>query len=106
MTPLNIGGSEWIIIIFAALILILGTNKLPEAAKKLGRASYEFNKAKNDVADQVKEVSGHTVKVDGPVQNEEQKLRTIARSLGINDAGMTKDDLQKAIGDMMGDKKA
>ncbi len=106
MTPLNIGGSEWIIIIFAALILILGTGKLPEAAKKLGKASYEFNKAKNDISDQVKEASGHTVKVDGPVQNEEQKLRAIARSLGIDDAGMTKDDLQKAIGDMMGGKKA
>ena len=34
---LNIIGSEWIIIIFVALILLFGTNKLPEAGKKLVR---------------------------------------------------------------------
>ena len=28
---LNIIGSEWMIIIFVALILLFGTNKLPEA---------------------------------------------------------------------------
>ena len=34
---LNIIGSEWIIIIFVALILLFGTNKLPEAGKKIGK---------------------------------------------------------------------
>ena len=33
---LNIMGSEWMIIIFVALILLFGTNKLPEAGKKIG----------------------------------------------------------------------
>ena len=28
-------GSEWMIIIFVALILLFGTNKLPETGKKL-----------------------------------------------------------------------
>lgn len=46
---LNVAGSEWIIIIFVALVLILGTNKLPEAAKKLGKAVNEYNKAKDGV---------------------------------------------------------
>ena len=31
---LNIGGSEWMIIIFVAIVLILGTGKLPGVAKK------------------------------------------------------------------------
>ena len=31
---LNIGGSEWMIIIFVAVVLVLGTGKLPGAAKK------------------------------------------------------------------------
>jgi Sec-independent protein translocase protein TatA len=30
---LNIIGGEWLIIIFAALMLLLGTNKFPETAK-------------------------------------------------------------------------
>ena len=33
---LNIGGSEWMIIIFVAIVLILGTGKLPGVAKKMG----------------------------------------------------------------------
>jgi len=42
---LNIAGSEWMIIIFVAIVLILGTGKLPGAAKKLGKAVNEYNKA-------------------------------------------------------------
>jgi len=33
---LNIIGSEWIIIIFVALVLFLGRGQLPGAAKKAG----------------------------------------------------------------------
>ena len=40
---LNIIGSEWMIIIFVALILLLGTNRFPEAAKKIGKMVGEFN---------------------------------------------------------------
>ena len=43
---LNIIGSEWMIIIFVALILLFGTNKLPEAGKKIGKIIGEYNKAK------------------------------------------------------------
>ena len=35
---LNIMGTEWIIVVFVALVLILGTGKLPAAARKMGRA--------------------------------------------------------------------
>jgi len=42
---LNIMGSEWIIIIFVALIVLLGTNRLPEVTKKLGKAVGEYKKA-------------------------------------------------------------
>jgi len=42
---LNIIGSEWIMIIFVALILLLGTNRFPEAAKKIGNIVGEYNKA-------------------------------------------------------------
>ena len=46
---LNIAGSEWMIIIFVALVLILGTGKLPGAARKLGKAVNEYNKAKDEI---------------------------------------------------------
>jgi sec-independent protein translocase protein TatA len=94
---LNIVGSEWIIIIFVALVLILGTNKLPEAAKKLGKAVNEFNKAKNDVEYQMKDFSNHNVEVNGPVQNERQKFEMMVRSFGINPAGKTTEELKEII---------
>ena len=45
---LNIGGSEWMIIIFVAVVLVLGTGKLPGAAKKMGKVVSEYNNAKNE----------------------------------------------------------
>ena len=102
---LNIVGSEWVIIIFVALILILGTNKLPEAARKLGKVVNEFNKAKNDVENQMKDYKNHTVPVSNPVQNERQKLETIAKSLDINPVGKTTEELREIISSKIGHNK-
>ena len=101
---LNILGSEWIIIIFVALILILGTNQLPSAAKKLGKAVNEFNKAKNEVQDQMKGISNTDLDISGPLETERQKLETIAKSLGVNVAEKSDDELRKIISGKMGQK--
>ncbi len=102
---LNIMGSEWMIIIFVALILILGTGKLPGAAKKLGKVVNEYNKAKNEIQDQMKEVSEQTPTISGPVETEREKLETIAKSIGIKVDDKTDEELQKIISSKMGQKK-
>ena len=51
---LNIIGSEWIIIIFIAVILLLGTNRFPEIAKKIGKVVGEYNNAKNQIQNEMK----------------------------------------------------
>ena len=102
---LSIGGSEWIIIIFAALVLILGTNKLPEAARKIGKASAEFKKAKNEVTSQIQEATSEVPKITGPVENERQKLEMIASSVGIDPVGKKTDELRKMINDKIGQKR-
>lgn len=102
---MNILGSEWIIIIFVALILFLGTGQLPGAARKIGRAVSEFNKAKEDVQNQLKETSQESVEISGPVENERQKNEIIAKSLGIKAEGKTDTELQKLIEDRIGQKK-
>ena len=99
---LNIIGSEWIIIIFVALILILGTNQLPSAAKKLGKAVNEFNKAKNEVQDQMKGISNTNLDISGPLETERQKLEMIAKSLGVNVSEKSDDELRKIISNKMG----
>ncbi len=100
---LNIIGGEWVIIIFVALVLILGTNRLPEAARKLGRAASEYNRAKGEI--QGGTDGGHDIRVDGPVQNERQKLEAISVSLGISHAGKTTDELRDIIAERIGGKK-
>ena len=102
---LNIAGSEWMIIIFIALILILGTGKLPGAAKKLGKVVNEYNKAKYEIQDQMKEVSEQTPTISGPVETEREKLETIAKSIGIKVDDKTDEELQKIISSKMGQKK-
>ena len=99
---LNIIGSEWIIIIFVALILLFGTNKLPEAGKKIGKIVGEYNKAKNNVQKQFKDYaepnsSDSNLSVNGPVQTERQKLEYMAKSLGINIENKTDLELKQII---------
>ncbi len=102
---LNIGGSEWIIIVFAALVLILGTNKLPEAAKKFGKAMNEYKKAKDGIQDQMKDFSNENLKIDGPVESERQKLEMIAKNLGVDPKNKSDDDLRNLISSKIGKPK-
>jgi len=102
---LNIGGSEWIIIVFAALVLILGTNKLPEAAKKFGKAMNEYKKAKDGIQDQMKDFSNENLKIDGPVASERQKLEMIAKNLGVDPKNKSDDDLRNLISSKIGKPK-
>lgn len=102
---LNIGGSEWMIIIFVALVLILGTGKLPGAAKKLGKAVNEYNKAKNEITEQMKEATEETPKISGPVETEREKLEMIAKSIGVKTEDKTDEELRKLISAKIGQKK-
>jgi len=103
--PLNIGGSEWMIIIFVALVLILGTGKLPGAAKKLGKAVNEYNKAKNEIQEQMKDISDEVPKISGPVETEREKLEMIAKSAGIKTEEKTDEELRNAIAAKIGQKR-
>jgi sec-independent protein translocase protein TatA len=98
---LNILGSEWIIIIFVALLALLGTNRLPEVTKKLGRAVGEYNKTKNEIQRQISGIANENLNVTAPVQNERQKLEFIAKSLGVDFTGKTDDELKKIIATKM-----
>ena len=101
---LNIGGSEWMIIIFVALVLILGTGKLPGAARKMGKVVSEYNKAKNEIQEQMKGVTEETPKISGPVETEREKLEMIAKSAGVKIEGKTDDELRENIAVKIGQK--
>ncbi|WP_229688943.1 Sec-independent protein translocase subunit TatA/TatB [Puia dinghuensis] len=46
------GGSEWVLIILAVLVLF-GGRKIPEFMRGLGKGIREFNDAKNNVKDEL-----------------------------------------------------
>lgn len=98
---LNILGSEWIVIIFVALLALLGTNRLPDVTKKLGRAVGEYNKTKNEIQSKLAGAMNTNLNITAPVQNERQKLEFIAKSLGIDFAGKTTEELKKIISSKM-----
>ena len=97
---LNIMGSEWMIIIFVALILLFGTNKLPEAGKKIGKMVGEYNKAKTEMQNQINDMTKtepDNPTIDGPVQTERQKLERMAQTLRINTENKSDVELKNAI---------
>ena len=92
---LNIIGNDWIMIAIVALVLLLGTKRLPDITRKIARLTAQYDKTKNMVQDEIQKAKGEfSVNVSGPVMSERQKLETLAKSLGINIEGKTDDDLR------------
>ena len=102
---LNIIGSEWIMIIFIALILLLGTNRFPDAAKKIGRMVGEYHNAKNQIQNEMKDVTKENFEVSGPVKEERKKLEIMANHFGIDCESKTNDELKKIIDSKIGQPK-
>ena len=73
--------------------------------RKLGKAVNEYNKAKNEIQDQVKEATEESPKISGPVESERKKLETIAKSIGVKTEDKTDDELRKIISTKIGQKR-
>jgi len=100
---LNILGSEWFIIAFVAIVLFLGSKRLPELSRKIGRAVGEYNKTKSMVQNELQTATkGYNIDVQGPVQTERQKLEMIAKSLGVDFLNKSDDELRNIIASKMG----
>ena len=94
---LNVIGSEWIIIIFVALILLFGTNRFPDLAKKIGKLVGEYSNAKNQIENEMKGTPKQNLQVSGPVKNERKKLEMMANQLGVDYEHKTDVELKKII---------
>ncbi len=100
---LNIIGNDWIMIVLVALVLLLGTKRLPDATKKLARVMAQYDKTKNLVQEEIQKAKGEfNVNISGPVMSERQKLETLAKSLGVNTEGKTDDDLRNMVNSKLG----
>ena len=102
---LNIIGTEWIIIIFIGLILLFGTNRFPDVAKKIGKLVGEYSNAKNQIENEMKGTPKQNLQVSGPVKDERKKLEMMASQLGIDYENKTDIDLKKIIENKIGQSK-
>ena len=102
---LNIIGTEWIIIIFIGLILLFGTNRFPDVAKKIGRLVGEYSNAKNQIENEMKNSTNQNLQVSGPVKDERKKLEMMATQLEINYENKTDDELRKIIESKIGESR-
>ena len=106
MLEMNIGASEWGIIILVLVLLIAGSNRFSDVARLFGRATGEYEKARElfqkekDNAMSVGAPVSQTSIVPhiiGPVGSEREKLKTIAKALGIKESELTDDQLRSLI---------
>ncbi|AIC15457.1 twin-arginine translocase TatA/TatE family subunit [Nitrososphaera viennensis] len=107
---MNIAGSEWIIIILVALILIFGAKRLPQVSRTFGKAVGEYEKARQQfrqemqgAAEQARRDAGinKIPRITRPVATEREKLEMIAASLGIDFAGKSDEELKLLISQRM-----
>ncbi len=80
----------------------MGTNRFPEAAKKIGKIVGEYNKAKNQVQNQMKDVTNENIEVSGPVKDERKKLEMMAKTLGVDSKNKTDKEIKKIIDNKIG----
>lgn len=70
---MSLGFTEILLILVVALLLF-GGKRIPEIARALGRASYEYKKAKNIIQDEAKELkSAIEDSMDKPEQYDPSK---------------------------------
>ncbi|MBI4258722.1 MAG: twin-arginine translocase TatA/TatE family subunit [Thaumarchaeota archaeon] len=85
---LQIIGSEIIIIVVVAVILIFGAKKIPEIARSMGRAKGEFKKGQEETDRELEEEK----KKGGSA--ERTKLEEAAKALGIDVAGKSDEQIR------------
>ena len=120
---LDIGGTEWVIILFLAMILVLGANRLPQFSRTLGRIIGEYQRARSTIEGEITKVgktmntpitkmdtlmSMQTTKTDetttkenSPVVTEREKFEAIARALEIEPSGKSTEELKQLISSKM-----
>ena len=107
---MEIGGTEWVIIILMGLFLLFGSKKLPALSRTLGKAAGEYEKARDlfrrEIEYTTRGESARTQgsigpRITGPVLSERSKLEEIARNIGIDHVGKTDDELRTLISQRM-----
>ncbi|RLI25951.1 MAG: twin-arginine translocase TatA/TatE family subunit [Candidatus Hecatellales archaeon] len=97
----TVQGMEWIILVAVIVIVLFGAKKLPELARSIGRATGEFEKGKAEAEAEVQRLK-QKLKEGKPIEEEEEeKIEKIAKELGIETEGKSKEELKEEIAKAM-----
>ena len=86
-------GMEWVIL-FLIVLLIFGPSKLPQLAKGLGQAVYEFRKASQGL---VEEPPSKPAMESSGKPSQEEILRLLAERLAADEKEKAEDDQKRFI---------
>ncbi|AEM39283.1 twin-arginine translocation protein, TatA/E family subunit [Pyrolobus fumarii 1A] len=89
-------GMEWVIILVIVL-LIFGPKKLPELARGLGQALYEFRKASQGLVEEEEKKEKEGEKESKVSKEDEELIRKLAEKMGISTEGKSIEELKKEI---------
>jgi sec-independent protein translocase protein TatA len=89
-------GWEWIVILaILVVIMIWGPDKIPKLARALGMARKEFEKAQREFTNPTPELEPAST-ADPKLASDDYLIQT-AKSLGIETAGKTREQISKEI---------
>jgi sec-independent protein translocase protein TatA len=89
-----VNGTEWIIIIVIIAVVIFGAKKIPDIARSFGRATTEYEKAKIEAKNELNRIRNLPA---GGIQDDREKLESVADTLGINYSNKNNLELRAAI---------
>ncbi|MET1101632.1 MAG: twin-arginine translocase TatA/TatE family subunit [Pyrodictiaceae archaeon] len=90
-------GNEWLILLLIAILLIWGPTKLPQLARGLGRAFYEFRRATQGIIEEEETERPPRISRTGIEKIDDTTLIKLAEKLGVQAEGKTREQLIEAI---------
>jgi sec-independent protein translocase protein TatA len=94
MMTMGMFGSQEILLIFVAIILLFGASKLPDLARSMGRSMGEFKRGQQEIERELLAVqNSNTANMDIAYT----RVQRMAMTLGIDTAGKTEEQLLAEI---------
>ncbi|MGA9138648.1 MAG: twin-arginine translocase TatA/TatE family subunit [Methanocella sp.] len=85
-------GSQEILLIFVAIVLLFGASKLPDLARSMGRSMGEFKRGQVEIENELQSAKNSAVAPPG-TDMAFTRIQRMAQNLGIDVSGKTDDQL-------------
>ncbi|MEN3048381.1 MAG: twin-arginine translocase TatA/TatE family subunit [Candidatus Caldarchaeales archaeon] len=99
-----IQGMEWVIVLAVIAILLLwGPEKIPKIARAIGQARREYERASREITEEIRSAVSEAQPT--PSRAQQPDVIAIARSLGIETEGKTREQIADEIAARLKEKK-